>query len=241
MRGIGTICNVLAVVFGSGLGIWLKSGLSERFQNILMQACSMAVIFIGASGAVAGMLTVTDGVVGTQGTIMLVLSLVLGGLLGEWLNIEGMMNSMGERMRQKFSSGNDSLFAEGFVTTSLVICMGAMAVVGAINDGLTGDYSMLLAKSMIDFVLVMVFASTLGLGVMFSAIPLAIYQGSITLFASFIAPFMTASLVSNLSFIGSVLVFGVGINLLRPKTFRMGNLLPSLLVPIIWEFISRFI
>lgn len=241
MRGIGTVCNVLAVLAGGGIGLCLKSGLSERFQNILMQACSLAVIFIGASGAMTGLLTVSEGTLSTQGSTLMVLSLVLGGLLGEALNIEQRMDDLGEKLRRRFSSQGDSNFVNGFVTASLVICIGAMAVVGAIQDGLNGDWSMLLAKSMLDFIIVMVFASTLGPGVLFSAIPLGVYQGSITLFASFIAPYMTDSLIAGLSFIGSVLIFGVGVNLLRPHSFRVGNLLPALLIPVFWELIQGLV
>ncbi len=241
MHGIGTLCNVLAVLVGGGLGLLLKSGLSERFQSILMQACSLAVIFIGASGAMTGLLAVSDGGLTTQGSTMLVLSLVLGGLLGEALNIEHKMDILGDKLRRRFGAKDDAGFVNGFVTASLVICIGAMAVVGAIQDGLSGDWSMLLAKSMLDFIIIMVFASTLGPGVLCSAIPVGVYQGSITLFASFIAPYMTDAVVSGMSFIGSVLVFGVGINLLRPHSFRVGNLLPALLIPPLWELIRGLI
>ena len=171
----------------------------------------------------------------------MVLSLVLGGLMGEALNIEHRMDQLGEKLRRRFGSGEDAGFVNGFVTASLVICIGAMAVVGSIRDGLTGDWSMLLAKSLLDFIIVMVFASTLGLGVLFSAIPVGIYQGGITLLAAFIAPYMTDSLISSLSFIGSVLIFGVGVNLLRPGSFRVGNLLPALLMPVIWELLRGLV
>ncbi|MGI6029027.1 MAG: DUF554 domain-containing protein [Candidatus Heteroscillospira sp.] len=237
MRGLGTLCNVLAVLAGGGLGLLLKSGLSERFQKILMQACALAVLFIGASGAMAGLLAVNGGSLGTQGSTLMVLSLVFGGLMGEALNIELRMEKLGSAIRARFGAGEDAGFVNGFVTASLVICVGAMAVVGSIQDGLTGDWSMLLAKSMLDFIIVMVFASTMGAGVLLSALPLGIYQGGITLLAGFIAPWLTDALISNLSFIGSVLIFAVGVNLLRPGTFRVGNLLPALLVPAAWELI----
>ena len=140
------------------------------------------------------------------------------------------MDNLGEKLRQRVSAKSDSGFVDGFVTASLVVCVGAMAVVGSINDGLTGDYSMLLAKSLLDFIIVMVFASTMGLGVMFAAVPIGIYQGGITMFAVFLNPFMSDALITNLSFVGSVLIFGVGVNILRPKTFKVGNLLPALLI-----------
>ncbi|MGE4353604.1 MAG: DUF554 domain-containing protein [Oscillospiraceae bacterium] len=239
MRGIGTICNVLAVIVGSGIGLMLKNGLSARLQSILTQGASLAIIFIGISGAVSGMLSVSDGTFGTHGTTMLVLSLIIGGLIGEGFNIEQKMNMFGEKLRQSFSAKSDSGFTDGFVTASLFVCTGAMAVVGSINDGLTGNYAMLLAKSLLDMIVVMVFASTMGLGVMFAAIPMGIYQGVITLSAVALYPFMSDALVTNIGFVGSVLIFAVGVNMLRPKTFRAGNLLPALLVPVAYEIGTR--
>jgi uncharacterized membrane protein YqgA involved in biofilm formation len=237
MRGLGTICNVLAVLLGGGVGLFFKSGLPARFQTILMQGCAMAVIFIGASGVMAGMLTVSDGAVAAQGAVLLTLSLVLGGLLGEALDIERRIDALGESLKRRFAQNDSGGFVSGFVTTSLVICVGAMAVVGSIQDGLTGDWSMLLAKSMLDFVIVLVFASTLGAGVLFAALPLGLYQGAITAFAAFLEPFLTAELIGQMSYIGSALIFAVGLNLLRPGTFKVGNLLPAVFVPVAWALL----
>lgn len=234
MKGIGTIANVAAVLVGSGLGMLFKGGLKQRYQDIMMQALGAAVIFIGAAGALKGMLTIKGNILETGGTMVLIFALVAGSLLGEWINIEKWMERFGEWIKRKTSGRDDPRFVEGFVTASLVICVGAMAIVGALQDGLTGNASMLYSKAVLDAVIVLVFASTLGKGVIFSAIPVGILQGSITLFAGVIAPVMTDQMIGNLSFVGSVLIFCVGVNLAFGNKFRVGNMLPSLLFVVIY-------
>lgn len=230
MIGLGTIVNTLAVILGGLLGMVLKGGLKERYQTILMQALGLATIFIGASGALSGMLKVIDQGLETQGTMILIFSLVIGALIGEFLNIEFRLEQLGEWLKSKVPVKDNSHFVEGFVTSALVICVGAMAIVGSLQDGLLHDSSTLFAKAVLDFTIVMVFASTLGIGVVFSALPLFVYQGSITLFASFLSPFLTDVVISHLSFVGSVLIFAVGINLCFGKKIKVGNLLPAMIV-----------
>ena len=234
MKGLGTLVNVLAVLAGSGLGMLIKTGLKRRFRDILMQACGIATIFLGISGALAGLLKVENGAVSTQNTMLLIFSLVLGGLAGEALNIEAGMEALGGRLKRLERDKSDSRFVDGFVTASLVICVGAMAIVGSIQDGLTGDHTLLFSKSLLDFVIVMVFAATFGLGVMFSALPLGILQGGITLAAALVAGFLSEALISDLSCVGSVLIFCVGLNVAFNAKIRVGNLLPALLVPVLW-------
>lgn len=229
--GIGTIVNTLAVIIGSMIGIMIKGGLKQRYQKIIMQALGLATLFIGASGAMSGMLKVIGNGLETQGSMLLIGSLVFGALVGEFLNIELRLEQIGEWLKSKVHIKNDTHFVEGFVTSALVICVGAMAIVGALQDGLQGDPSTLFAKSILDFIIVMVFASTLGIGVTFSALPLFVYQGSITLFATFLKPFLTQSVITNLSFIGSVLIFAVGINLCFDKKIKVANLLPAMIIP----------
>ena len=242
MKGLGTVINVLAVILGSGIGIAIKRGMTQRFQDILMQACGISTIFIGAAGALCGLMFIGEnGVLETQNTMLVIFSMVLGGLAGELLDIEKWMERMGQSLRDLLGgeggTGGGRRFVDGFVTSSLVICVGAMAIVGSIQDGLTGDHSMLFSKAVLDFIIVMVFASTFGAGVAFSAIPLGIYQGSITLFASLIASFLDQSLISSLSCIGSILIFCVGINIAFGNRIKTGNLLPAILIPIIYGFL----
>lgn len=235
MHGLGTIINTLAVLSGGLLGVALKSGLKERFQKILIQGCGIAVIFIGAAGTLQGMLKVEGNELSAQGAMLLIFSLVLGGLLGEALNVERRLDQVGERLRQAVQAKGDSPFVEGFVSSSLIICVGAMAIVGSIQDGLTGDIAMLSAKSVLDFVIVMVLASTFGVGVVFSALPLFLYQGTITLVAMLAGSFIGAELVGQLSYIGAAMVFCVGVNIAFGKRFKVGNLLPALLIPILYN------
>lgn len=239
MFGLGTIVNTAAVIAGSLVGILLKRGINERISSSLMKAIGCATIFIGASGALSEMLAVTDSGISTQGIMLLCVSLALGTVSGELLKIEEKLESMGDRMkRMKIFASSSGNFTEGFVSATLVVCIGAMAIIGPIKDALEGDTSILFTKSILDFMSTMIFASTLGVGVMCSAIPMFIYQGAFTLFAGAVEPYLYSlgdgNLVGNLSMVGSVLIFGVGVNLAFGKKLRVGNMLPALLVPVLY-------
>lgn len=235
MFGLGTIINTLAVIVAGALGLFLKNGIKPRFQQILMQANGLAVIFIGISSVMQHMLVVENNAISTKGTMLLIFSLVIGALLGEWINIESKMDHLGEKIKAAVKMQNDNRFVDGFVTTSLIICVGAMAIVGSMQDGLTGDSSMLIAKSLLDFVIVIILTATYGIGSAFSALPIFLYQGSITLLAAFFGSIISDNLIADLSFVGSALIFCVGVNLIREKTFRVANMLPALLVPVAVE------
>lgn len=235
MIGLGTVANTVAVIAGGVLGLLLKNGIAKRFEKILMQALGLATGFIGVSGVLMYMLVVENGSISTRGTMLLIFSLVIGSLLGEWLDIESKMEKIGEKLKAVAKVKNDSRFVDGFVTTSLIICVGAMAIVGAMQDGLTGDSSMLMAKSLLDFVLVAILTATYGIGAAFSAIPIFVYQGVITLIAALFGSVIGDTLIAELSFVGNALVFCVGVNLVREKTFRVANMLPALLIPMLAE------
>ncbi len=235
MIGLGTIVNVAAIIVGGLIGLVFKGGLKERFREILMQACGLAVVFIGAAGAFEMIFSVEENGLSSNHTMLIVISLVLGGLLGELINIEKGLDRMGERLKGLVKAGNDNKFVDGFVTASLVFCIGAMAICGPIDEALTGDSTTLYIKSILDMIMVMVLASVYGVGALFSALAVGVYQGIFTVFGVFIADFMSDALISTLSGVGSVLIFAVGVNLLWPKKIRVGNLLPALLVPVIWE------
>ena len=241
MFGLGTLINTAAVVAGGLLGITVKKGIPERCREVLMQACGVSTLFIGASGVMTKMLTFSDGKLETQGTMLLIFSMIIGGLIGSLLDIEQRLEKLGEFLKQKFHTEGDSQFVEGFVTSTLVICIGAMAIVGSIEDGLTGNYSTLTAKAVLDFVIVTIFASTLGKGVIFSALPLFLYQGSITCLATVCGNFMSTELIDQLSYVGSALIFCVGVNVGFGKKFAVGNMLPALLVPIAYSITISFI
>jgi len=181
------------------------------------------------------MLVVDNGSISTRGTMLLIFSLVIGSFLGEWINIEAKMEIIGEKLKKAAKVKSDNRFVDGFVTTSLIICVGAMAIVGAMEDGLTGDCSMLVAKSLLDFIIVAILAATYGIGAAFSAIPIFVYQGSITLIAALFGSIISPTLIAELSFVGSTLIFCVGVNLVREKTFRVANMLPALFIPVVVE------
>lgn len=241
MIGLGTIINTLAVIAGGILGLFLKSGIKPNMQRILMQANGLAVIFIGISGVLEHMLVIENNEISTEGTMLLIFSLVLGSLLGEWIDVEAKMDIIGEKLKSAVKMQNDSQFVDGFVNTSLIICVGAMAIVGSMQDGLTGDSSMLIAKALLDFVIVVILAATYGIGSVFSALAIFLYQGAITLIAALFGSIISDALIADLSFVGCALIFCVGVNLIREKTFRVGNMLPALLVPVaveLWRVIG---
>ena len=238
MIGLGTIINTAAVIAGGLLGMLLKKGIAQRFEKILMQALGLATMFIGISGVLKYMLTVENGVVSTRGTMLLIFSLVIGAVLGQIIDIEDKMEKLGIKLKAAVKIKNDNHFVEGFVNASLIICVGAMAIVGGMQDGISGDCSTLIAKAALDFAIVMVIAATYGVGVVFSALPLFVYQGAITLIAALFGSVISDPLIEQLSFVGSALIFCVGVNLVREKTFKVANMLPALLIPIFVEIFS---
>lgn len=238
MIGIGTLINTAAVAAGGLVGLCLKNGLKKQMQDILMQACGVATIFIGAAGTLSKMLVVNGGQLENEGTMLLIFSMVLGAAAGEWLNIEQKMDIIGEKIKKAVRAQNDNLFVEGFVNVSLIICVGAMAIVGSLQDGISGDYSLLTAKAVLDMIIVLVFAAAYGIGAVFSAVPIFVYQGAITLIAAFFGSFVSEAIVSDLSYIGSALIFCVGVNIAFGKKFRAGNMLPALIVPVIYHVIA---
>ena len=233
MIGLGTIVNVASVVAAGFIGVLVKGGIKERFQTTIMGVLGISTMFIGASGTLQEMFTVENGSISTQGTMLLVMSLIIGAVIGELLNIEARLEKVGEWLKEKVKAKN--------VNSTLVICIGAMAIVGSLQDGLTGDHSTLFVKAALDFPIILIFASTLGIGAVFSAIPLGLYQGAITLFAGLISPYLSDTLISNLTLVGSAMIFAIGVNLAFGKKFKVGNFLPGLLVPVIYEIITKFI
>lgn len=232
MIGLGTLINASMIVAGGLIGLFGGKLLKEQYRTMLTQAVGLAVIFVGISGSLSKILTY-DG--STRGTMMLIASLCIGGLIGQWTGINEKMESFGEWLKQKSGSAKDAQFVNAFVTASLTVCIGAMAIVGAIQDGLTGDYSILALKGVMDFIIVMVMAASLGKGAIFSAVPVFLVQGCVTLLAHAISGLISDAALADLSLVGNVLIFAVGVNLLKPKTFNVANLLPAVLIPFIWH------
>lgn len=232
MVGTGTIANVLAIVAGGSLGLLAKGGMKQHYQDGIIKALGLATLFIGASGALAGMLTLQDGKLssaGTRDTLFMILALALGTLVGEFFDFDRRMEQLGTWLKAKADRGGDSQFIQGFVTASLVVCIGAMAIVGSIQDGLTGNASTLYTKSILDFMIVMIFASIYGKGAIFSALPVGVLQGAVTLCAGVLAPVFSQAVIDNLSYLGSMLIFCVGVNLCFGTKFKVANMLPALI------------
>lgn len=219
----------------------MKEILKQRFQETIMNALGLAVMFIGISGALQGLFVVNEKGLVTVNIMLMIVSLALGAFLGELIDIEARLDSMGELLKKKLKVKGEKgkNFVEGFVSSSLLFCIGAMAIIGSLRDGLSQDPSILLAKGVIDGVVAIFFASTLGIGVFFSVLTVGIYQGTITLSAKLIEPYLSDQLVANISFIGSVLILGIGINMIFGKKIKCGNLLPAVFIPIIYELIVK--
>ena len=243
MIGLGTLGNIALILIGSTIGMIIKGGLKQRFQETIMSGLGLAVMFIGISGALEGLLVTTDGKIVSTNIMLMIVSLAIGGFIGEAINIEAKLDRVGEwlKVKLKVNKEKDKGFVEGFVNSSLLFCVGAMAIIGSLRDGLSADPTMLLSKGIIDGVVAIFFASTLGIGVFFSIIPVGIYQGIITIASGFVEPFLSERLISNLSFIGSILIFAIGINMIFGKKIKTGNLLPAILVPIAYEIIMNLI
>jgi len=237
MIGLGTLINTGAIVAGGILGHLFGRFIKEESQDTLNKACGVCVLFIGMAGALQGMLKVVGESLTSGGSMMIVISLALGALIGEILGIEAGFERFGKWLKIKTGNAKDKMFVEGFVTASLTVCIGAMAVVGAIQDGLTGDYSTLATKGVLDLIIIMVMTCSLGKGCAFSAIPVAALQGSITLLARLIKPIMTDAALANLSLVGSILIFCVGVNLVWGKRIRVANLLPAIVVAVVFAFL----
>ena len=237
MIGLGTIINTIGILVGGIFGFLFKKVLNERIQDTLRKAVGIAVLFIGICGALEGILIIQDGVVITQHVLLIVVCMALGGLVGEIINIEGGFEKLGNWLQQKSGSNGDNKFVEGFVMTSFTVCIGAMAIVGAIEDGLTGDYTILLTKTMLDIITVTIMTASLGKGCIFSAIPVFVLQGSVTLLATLLVPVFTAEALTNLSVVGNVLIFCVGVNLVWGNKVRVANFLPAIIFAVIFAFL----
>lgn len=242
MIGIGTIINVITVIIGTTFGVFLKNKISDRLRYTVISGVGLSVCFIGISGVLSKMLYIENGAVKTKDTMLLVISLVIGAFVGELINIEKHLERLGDFFKSKLlKKGDNSKFTEGFVSASLLFCVGAMAIVGSLEDGLTGNYSTLFAKGVMDGTVSVFFAASYGAGVYLSVLPVFVYQGGITLLAKVIAPFLSQTLINQLSLVGSVLIFAIGINMIAKTKIKIGNLLPAVFVPVVYNIILKLI
>ena len=236
MFGLGTLINMAAILIGGLAGRLVGKAIPKRVQDMLYMVCGISTLFIGIGGCLQHMLVIENGALNTQGTMMMLMSLTVGALIGEWIDLEKRLEQFGQWLKDKTGNSGDATFIDGFVTASLTVCIGAMAIVGAIQDGMEGDISVLAAKSVLDLVIVCVMAASMGKGCIFSLIPVGILQGSITALSLVLKPIMTEAALGNLSYVGSVLIFCVGVNLVWGKKVKVANLLPAVVIAVIWAF-----
>lgn len=222
---LGVLVNVGAIVLGGIIGLFAHKGLNEKVKLVVIQGIGLATIIIGVGGAIL-----------TENILLLVISLALGGAIGALLKIDNRLDNVGLRIEEKFSE--EGGFAKGFVLSTLIYCVGAMAIVGSIEAGVSGDNTTLYIKSLLDGITAIVFTASLGYGVIFSSVPVLVYQGSIVLLSKYLEPYMTDALINEMSAVGGVLILGIGFTLLDIKKIHLGDMLPALLVPVVWFILS---
>jgi uncharacterized membrane protein YqgA involved in biofilm formation len=229
---LGTIVNALAIVAGSLLGLLCNQGIPEHYKQTVLQGVGLSVILIGWKNALLA-----------DNLLVVIVSIVAGALLGEWLRIEGRLEGLGQWLEARIAAGtgNTSSVARGFVTASLVYCVGSMAIVGSLESGLTGQHQTLFAKSILDGVISVVFASAMGIGVLLSALSVLLYQGVLTLAAVLLKPLLTPAVVSQMTSVGGLLIVAIGLNMLGMVKIRVGNLLPAIFLPLLAHLLHSWL
>ncbi len=232
---VGTLINAGAIIVGSMVGLLLKKGIPQRISDSVQVALGLAVVIVGISGVLQAMVTVgTDGRISTEGTMLLILSLVIGTVIGEALKLEERLTEAGLKLEKRMGGEG---FSKGLIAATMLYCVGAMAIVGSLNDGLVGDRTVLLIKSALDGISAVVLTATLGIGVLFSFIPVLLYQGAISLGAGALAGFFTAEVINSVCLVGFSLVLCIGINLMKIGKIKTVSMLPALLVPIVYNLL----
>lgn len=219
---IATIINTITIIIGCFIGLLAKGKISDKISDRVMEALALCVLYIGISGAIKA-----------DNAIIVIISMAIGTIVGELINIDDKLNKFGLFMEKKFKKNNNSPIAEAFVTTTLLFCVGAMSIVGSLESGMQGKYDTILAKSALDGIASVVFTSALGIGVLLSAISVFVYQGTITICASFLATILTTPVINYMSAIGSLLIVALGLNMLKLTNLKVANMLPAVLIPIL--------
>lgn len=224
---LGTFVNAIAIIVGSLMGIYIKRGIPEKIKETVMNGLALCVLYIGFSGTLKG-----------DNPLLIILSIVIGGVVGEFIDIDRAIIGLGDKIERKFKE-KENRISQGFVTSSLLFCVGSMAIVGSLESGLSGNHQMLYAKSILDGISSIIFSSTLGIGVMFSSVAVFVYQGLITICASFLKGILLESVILNMTSVGSLLIIGLGLNMLNVTKIKVANLLPAVFIPIIYQLFLR--
>ena len=230
----GTLVNCAAVIAGGAIGVIFKKGIKDSYTESINRSLGIAILIIGLNGVISNMFSVADGKISSSGELLLVAFLVLGTLIGEVLKLESRFGKFCEKIEKKFRAGG---FASGFINGTILFCVGAMAIIGSINDGLTGDSSVLFVKSALDFISAIIFGATLGYGVIFTFIPLLVYQGGITLLAGTLSGILQGELLSQVCMVGYAIIIAIGVNFIFGKKFNTLNMLPGILLPVVYHYI----
>ena len=230
----GTLVNCAAVIAGGSIGLIFKKGIKDSYTESVNKSLGLAILIIGLNGVISNMFSVADGKISSSGELLLVVYLVIGTLFGEMLKLEQRFNGFCTGIESKFKAGG---FASGFVNGTVLFCVGAMAIIGSINDGLQGDSSVLFVKSALDFTTAIIFGATLGFGVIFTFIPLLIYQGGITLLAGSLSGILQGDVLTQLCAVGYSIIMAIGINFIFDKKFKTLNMLPSIFLPVVYHYI----
>lgn len=226
---IATFVNCGVIILGCIVGLFIKGGIPERFNKIIMNGLALCAMFIGFSGALEG-----------NNTIITIVSMAVGALIGELIDIDKWLNKLGETIQAKLDKGDgkESRIAEGFVNASLLYCVGAMSIVGALQAGLSGNYDTIYAKTVLDGVSSVIFSASMGIGVVFSSVTVLLYQGGITICASFLSGILSQAVIAEMTAVGSLMIVGLGLNLLEVTDIKIANLLPGILVPVVLGLIG---
>ena len=229
---LGTIVNALAIIGGSLLGLFFSKGIADNYRDIVMSGIGLSVVLIGIKSALT-----------SDNLIIVIFSVIIGALIGEFLKIEDRLEALGKFLETRVAakSADTSSFAHGFVTASLVFCVGSMAIIGSLESGLTGNHQTLFAKSVLDGVTSIVFAAAMGIGVMFSSVMVFLYQGLITLTAVFMKSYLVPETIGQMSSVGGLLILAIGLNMLKVTTIRVGNLIPGIFLPLIYFLLRSWL
>lgn len=231
---MGTLINVGAIIVASLLGIVLKKGLPEKIQKSVMLVLGLGLTALSLGWFLKDFLVINENGISTHSDLLIILSLVIGVLIGEWIDIDLRLNRWAENVEKKY---NLPPLAKGFIAATIIFCVGAMAIVGSIQDGLNGDITILVIKSALDFITAMILASILGIGVIFSAISVLLYQGAITLLAASASSFLTTDMIQAVSMVGNILLIAIGINFMELRKIKVANMLPAIFIPIFYYLI----
>ncbi len=228
---IGVLVNTVAVIIGSAIGLLFKKAISEKITKAAMTAIALCTVYIGVSGALKG-----------ENTLILIVSMLLGAIIGTAINIDGGIEKLGKSIENRFSNNDGKVsVAQGFVTASLLFCIGSMTIVGSLNAGLYGDNELLFTKSLLDFISAMMLSVSLGVGVLCSSVFVLVFQGLLVLLSSLLAPVMTDSAIAEMTCAGSVMIIALGLNLLGVTKIKVANFLPALVIAPIFCWLAPYI